>query len=113
MSILISHKNAPINFLLDDQSFSNDDDKNLSVIRCQISSNLFFYTTFLSELSTLSHFSKQFSQLITELNNNPRSTMNRKRLKYIFSSTHHRPNAIFLQVHDKINQYDEWINRYW
>ena len=113
MSILVSHRNVPIHFLLDHQSFDNDNEKSLPVIHCQISSNSFFYTTFLSELLSSSHFSKEFSQLLIQLNNHSRSTLIRQRLKYIFCSIHHRPNFIFLQVHDKINQYDEWINRYW
>ncbi|CAF0830694.1 unnamed protein product [Rotaria sp. Silwood1] len=114
MSILISHKNAPIRLLLDHQSFDNNNiDKNLVVIYCQISSNLFFYTTLLSELSSSSQFASIFYQLLIQLNNNSRSLFNRKRLKYIFSCICHRQNIIYLQVHNKINQYDEWINRRW
>jgi hypothetical protein len=114
--ILISHKNAPIQFLFNDQIFANDDDDdktNVSVIHCQISSNLFFYTTFISELSFSSHFAKIFHQLLIQLNNHSHSIMTRKRLKYLFSSIHHRQNQIYLQVHERINQYDEWINRLW
>ncbi|CAF2737345.1 unnamed protein product [Rotaria sp. Silwood2] len=113
MSILISHKNAPIRFLLDHQSFDNSIDQDLSVIYCQISSNLIFYTTLLSELSSSSQFATIFYQILIQLNNNTRPLYSRKRLKYIFNHIYHRHNIIYLQVHDKINQYDEWINRYW
>ncbi len=115
MSILISHKNAPIRFELTHRLWDNDDDdeKTVVVIHCQISSNLFFYTAFLSELSSSSHFAKIFYQLLIQLNNNSRSRSNRKSLKYLFSSIHHRQNLIYLQVHDRINQYEEWINRLW
>lgn len=109
MSILISHKNSPIHYLLNHQ----DDDENILVIHCQISSNLYFYSVFLSELSLSSPFAKLFYQLLIQLNNNSRSKSNRQRLKYIFSSIRHRPNIIYLQVHNKINQFDEQINRYW
>jgi hypothetical protein len=113
MSILISHKNSPIHYLLNHPSLNNDDEENVSVIPCQISSNLYFYTVILSELSLSSHFAKLFYQLLIPLTNNARSISNRQRLKYIFSSIHYRQNMIYLQVHNKINQYDEWINRYW
>jgi hypothetical protein len=116
MSILISHKNAPIRFLLNYEIFDNDDDddeKNVSVIHCQISSNLFFYTTFLGQLSSSSHFAKIFYQLLIQLNNNSRSISNRKRLRYLFSSIHHRQNLIYLQVHNQINEYEEKINLLW
>jgi len=117
MSILISHKNAPIRFLLNHEIFDNDDDdddeKNVSVIHCQISSNLFFYTTFLGQLSSSSHFAKIFYQLLIQLNSNSRSISNRKRLRYLFSSIHHRQNLIYLQVHNKINEYEEKINLLW
>jgi hypothetical protein len=110
MPILISHKNAPIQFLL-----NGDDDEinNLSVIHCQISSNLFFYTTFLSELLSSSHFANNFHQLLIQLNNHLHSRTNRKRLKYLFSTICHRQNQIYLQVHQRIYHYDEWINRLW
>jgi len=117
MSVLISHKNAPIYFLLNHEIINNNDndenEKNISVIHCQISSNLYFYTTFLSELSSSSYFSKLFYQLLTQLNNNSRSKLTRKRLRYLFSSIHHCQNLIYLQVHDKFNQYEECINRLW
>ncbi|CAF0748406.1 unnamed protein product [Rotaria sordida] len=113
MSILISHKNAPIRLVLDHQSFDNDINKNLSVIHCQISSNLFFYTTLLNELSSSSQFATRFYQILIQLNKNSRSLFNRKCLKYIFSCIRHHQNIIYLQVHNKINQYDEWINRCW
>ncbi len=111
MSILISHKTAPIRFELTHRLW--DDEKTVAVIHCQISSNLYFYTAFLSELSSSSHFAKIFYQLLIQLNNNSRSRSNRKSLKYLFSSIHHRQNLIYLQVHDRINQYEEWINRLW
>jgi hypothetical protein len=116
MSILISHKNAPIHFLLNHKIFDNnddDDEQNISVIHCQISSNLYFYTKFLSELSSSPYFSKLFYQLLIQLNNNSRLKSNRKYLKCLFSSIHHRQNLIYLQVHNKINRYNEWINRLW
>lgn len=113
MSILISHKDAPICFLLNHKIFDNDDEQNVSIIHCQISSNLYFYTIFLSELSSSPYFSKQFYQLLIQLNNNSRLKSNRKHLKCLFSCIHHRQNLIYLQVHNKINEYEEWINRLW
>ncbi len=114
MPILITHKNAPIHFQLNHQiAAHNDDETNVSVLRCQISSNLFFYTTFLSELSSSAHFSNRFYQLLIQLNKNSHSRTNRKLLKYLFTSIYWRPNQIYLQVHNRINQYDEWINRLW
>ncbi|CAF1582396.1 unnamed protein product [Rotaria magnacalcarata] len=114
MSILISHKNAPIRFILDhSSSLNNNIDNDVSVIYCQISSNFYFYTTLLSELASSSQFGKVFYELLIKLNDRPRSLLNRKRLNNIFSSIHHRQNIIHLQVHNKINQYDEWINRSW
>ena len=105
--ILISHKYVPIQFLLN----NNDDDEinDVSVVHCQISSNLFFYSTFLSEILSSSHFAKVFHQTL----NHAHTTSNRKRLKYLFSSIRHRQNQIYLQVHQRIYQYDEWINRLW
>jgi len=113
MSILISHKDAPIWFLLNHKIFDNDDEQNVSVIHCQISSNLYFYTRFLSELSFSSYFSKLFYQLLIQFNNNSRLKSNRKRLKCLFSCICHRQNLIYLQVHNKINEYEECINRLW
>ncbi|CAM2708792.1 unnamed protein product [Rotaria socialis] len=65
------------------------------------------------ELASSSQFGKVFYELLIKLNDRPRSLLNRKRLNNIFSSIHHRQNSIYLQVHNKINQYDEWINRTW
>lgn len=115
MSIIISHKNAPISLLLNRKMFdkNDDDESDVSVIDCKISSNLFFYTTFLRELSSSSYFAKIFYHLLIQLNTNSHLKSNRKYLKYLFSSIHHRPNLIYLQVHHQINQYDEWINRLW
>ena len=112
--ILISHQTAPIHFVLNDQTcVNNDEENNVSVIHCRISSNLFVYTAFLSELSSSSPFAKIFHRLLIGLTENPSSKGNRKCLKYLFSSIRHRQNQINLQVHDRMNQYDEWINRLW
>ncbi|CAF0879821.1 unnamed protein product [Adineta steineri] len=110
MAIIISHKDSPIHFSLNRPSLNNDDnEENLPVIHCQISSNLYFYTVLLSELSSLPNFANIFYYLVSQFNNKS----HRKRLKYIFSSINHRQNIIYLQVYPKINQFDEWINRYW
>lgn len=114
MSIVISHKNASLPFLLDHPSFNGtNNDKNVSVIYCQISSNLFFYTTLLSELSSSPQCHSIFYRILTHLNDKPNSSVQRNCLKHIFSNIRHRKNIIFLQVHNIINQYDEWINRRW
>ena len=115
MSILISHQTAPIYLQLYHSKARHDEDDcvQILVIHCQISSNLFFYTTLLSELSSSSHFADIFYQLLVQLNTNSRSKCNRKRLKYLFSSIVHRPNQIYLQVHNQISWFDEWINRRW
>ena len=107
MSVLVSHQNAPIFFQL------NDDEANvLSNSLSNFVPIYFFYSTLLSELSSSSHFANVFYQLLLQLNRNLRSRTNRTRLRYLFSSIEHRQNQIYLQVHDRINQYDEWINRF-
>ena len=114
VSILITHAYAPVSLQLDrSKSPCDDNEVQILVIHCQISSNLFFYTTLLSELSSSSHFATIFSRCLIQLNPKSRSKIHRKRLKYLFSSIVHRPNQIYLQVHDQINQFDEWINRRW
>ena len=113
VSILIYHKDVPIYFFLNHPSLNENVDNNLSVINCQISSNLFFYTTLLGELSSSSRFARIFYKLLIYLNNNLHSISYRKRLKCIFKSFYYYQNRIYLQIHDKIHQYDEWINRRW
>lgn len=115
MSVFINHQTAPIYLQLYGSQARHDEDASvqISVIHCQISSNLFFYTTLLSELSSSSHFANIFYELLVQLNVKLRSKSNRKRLKYLFSSIVHRPNQIYLQVYDQFSRFDEWINRRW
>jgi hypothetical protein len=115
MAVLISHNEIPVSLSLNHHSLDNDDDdkKSLSVVHCQISSNSFFYTTFLGELASSSQFAKIFSQLLTQLINNSRPKATRKRLQYIFSSIRQHENFIYLKVYDKINEHEECINRHW
>lgn len=116
ISLLITHVNAPISLQLNRSKSPHVDDHNdvqILVIHCQISSNLYFYTTLLSELSSSTYFANLFSQFLIRLNTNSRSKIIRTRLKYLFSSIVHRSNQIYLQVHDQIYRFDEWINRRW
>lgn len=113
MSILISHKDVPAHFLRIPQSLDDDTHENMPVIYCQISSNLFFYTTLLSEISISSHFDRIFYNLLIRLTNKSYSKCSRKHLKHIFNCIRFRKNSIYLQVHKIIYRYDEWINRYW
>ncbi|UJR27708.1 hypothetical protein I4U23_008985 [Adineta vaga] len=109
MSILIRQKNSPISFLLSHSSTNIDNENNSPTIFCQISSNSYFYTELLRELTFSSYFAKVFHDLLTHSN----MKLYRQRLKLIFSLISHRSNIIYLHVHNHINRYDECINRYW
>jgi hypothetical protein len=113
ISIVISHKKAPIYYLLD-RLLSIDDETNetyRTVIHCQISSNLFFYTTLLGELSSSAIFAQHFHQLVARNMSNCSSFDTR--FRPIFSHVAHRNQSLRLKVNRCLQQYDEWINRRW
>ncbi|CAF1252805.1 unnamed protein product [Adineta ricciae] len=109
MFILIRQKNSPICFSLKHHPSEINDDNASPEIYCQISSNSYFYTSLLRELSSSVYFANIFHDLLSH----SKTKFNRQRLKSVFGLISRRDNVIYLKVHDYINNYDEAINRYW
>ena len=111
MVVVISHTQAPVEYTLKDRSV--DDEANASVIYCQISSNSFFYSTFLGQLSSSSPLADLFYQYLARSISQSAPLTGPNRLQPIFSKIHRQNNTLYLKVSSHIKPFDEWINRLW